>query len=35
MDRDFVVLDFLDDELLGENRFERLYEEMVDYGLEK
>lgn len=34
-DRDFAALDFLDDELLGENRPERPYEETVDYGLEK
>ena len=34
-DRDFAALDFLDDELLGENRPVRPYEETVDFGLEK
>jgi len=34
-DRDFAALDFLDDELLGENRPERPYEETLDHGLEK
>lgn len=34
-DRDFAALDFLDNELLGDNRPERPYEETLDYGLEK
>lgn len=34
-DRDFAALDFLDHDLLGENRPERHYRETVDYGLEK
>ncbi|KAL9984671.1 hypothetical protein ACROYT_G006994 [Oculina patagonica] len=34
-DRDFAALDYLDNELLGDNKPERPYEETVDYGLEK
>ncbi|XP_068711774.1 TPR repeat-containing protein DDB_G0287407-like isoform X2 [Montipora foliosa] len=34
-DRDFAALDFLDHDLLGENRPTRPYKETVDYGLEK
>lgn len=34
-DRDFAALDFLDRELMGDNKPERPYKETVDYGLEK
>lgn len=34
-DRDFAALDFLDDDLLGDNRPTRPYEETVEYGIEK
>ena len=34
-DRDFAALDFLDHELLGDDKPERRYNETVDYGLEK
>ena len=34
-DRDFAALDFLDHDLLGDQRPTRPFEETVDYGLEK
>ncbi|KAJ7337906.1 hypothetical protein OS493_008065 [Desmophyllum pertusum] len=34
-DRDFAALDFLDHDLLGDNKPERPYKETLDYGLEK
>lgn len=34
-DRDFAALDFLDEDLLGDKRLTRPYEETVEYGIEK
>ena len=34
-DRDFAALDFLDEDLLGDKRPTRPYEETVEYGIEK
>ena len=34
-DRDFAALDYLDEEIMGENRIKRPYEHTIDYGLER
>ena len=34
-DRDLAALDYLDEEILGDNRPKRPYEHTVDFGLEK